>query len=379
MAGLLLFANNATTTLAGSISSGATSCNLAAGTGALFPSPTGGQYFMMTFNDAATGLVYEIVKVTARSGDTLTIARGQEGTTPRSWLNGDTAANWWTAGSATAMVQQSELQQEPGNYAQDTGSTNAIVVTLSPVPPSLAYLTGSPIRIKVANTNSGSTTLKVNTLAATNVISNNTVGPTLLGGELLANGIYTFVFDGVQFQVIDSPTSILQRTNTWTKSQTFNANANFGANVVVTGDVHSSTLGVTNSVGVGGQVAADNFSGNFATLSFGAIGSGNIARVVRLGDFSLSSTGDGWWLRLPNGMYLQGGAHNPTNAIFNYPVAFPSGIMFMVVGNIDSQGANADVAFGYPISNSQFYLATKISQSPSGISNFGVSWIALGL
>jgi hypothetical protein len=38
----LLFANNATTTLAGGIASNATSFNVAAGTGALFPSPATG-------------------------------------------------------------------------------------------------------------------------------------------------------------------------------------------------------------------------------------------------------------------------------------------------------------------------------------------------
>lgn len=99
----ILFANNASTVLAAPISSGATSCTVTTGTGALFPNPSGGQYFCMTFVDAATGLVTEIVHVTARSGDTLTIQRAQEGTTAHSWLAGDIAANFWTAGSVTAL------------------------------------------------------------------------------------------------------------------------------------------------------------------------------------------------------------------------------------------------------------------------------------
>lgn len=99
----ILFANNASTVLAAPISDSATSCTVTTGSGALFPNPTGGQYFVMTFVDAATGLLTEIVHVTARSGDTLTIQRAQEDTTALSWLAGDIAANFWTAGSVTAL------------------------------------------------------------------------------------------------------------------------------------------------------------------------------------------------------------------------------------------------------------------------------------
>src|ERR1700761_1412488 len=101
-----IFANNATTTLAGAISPSSLTCNVAAGTGVRFPSPGAGQYFTMTFNDALTGLLYEIVHVTAVSGDTFTMVRAQEGTTALNWLAGDLAANLITAGSMNSYVQQ---------------------------------------------------------------------------------------------------------------------------------------------------------------------------------------------------------------------------------------------------------------------------------
>lgn len=100
---IILFANNAASTLAAPISSGSLSANLAAGTGALFPNPGPGEYFCLTFVDAATGLINEIVHVTARTADTVTIARAQEGTVALNWLAGDAADNFWTAGSATAL------------------------------------------------------------------------------------------------------------------------------------------------------------------------------------------------------------------------------------------------------------------------------------
>lgn len=81
------FANNATTTLASGINSSVTSLTVATGTGALFPTLSAGDYFYCTL--ANTSGTIEIIKVTARSTDTFTIARGQDNTTATSWLTGD--------------------------------------------------------------------------------------------------------------------------------------------------------------------------------------------------------------------------------------------------------------------------------------------------
>lgn len=102
----LLAANNAQTVISTGISASATSVSLATGTGDLFPSPTlGTNYFKLTFIDAATEQLNEIVHVSARSGDVLTIIRGQEGTIPRAWSVNDIAANMMTAGSFSLLAQ----------------------------------------------------------------------------------------------------------------------------------------------------------------------------------------------------------------------------------------------------------------------------------
>jgi len=101
----VLFANNSLSTLAASISDVATSATLATGTGARFPNPTGSDYFMLTFSDAATGLTNEIVKVTGRSGDVLTIVRAQEGTSAQNWSAGDGANGLITAGALGEFFQ----------------------------------------------------------------------------------------------------------------------------------------------------------------------------------------------------------------------------------------------------------------------------------
>ena len=99
----ILFANFATTALANPLASGGTSLTVLAGKGALFPSPTGGTYFALTIASATIPNTSEIVKVTARSGDVMTVVRAQEGTTALNWSAGDFCANDLTAGSISAL------------------------------------------------------------------------------------------------------------------------------------------------------------------------------------------------------------------------------------------------------------------------------------
>ena len=90
-----LFSNNADTTLAASLSDVATSATIT--DGSMLQAPTGGDFELLTL--AAAGN-YEIIKVTARTGNTLgTIARAQEGTTAQSWPIGTRVFAGITAGS----------------------------------------------------------------------------------------------------------------------------------------------------------------------------------------------------------------------------------------------------------------------------------------
>ena len=102
-----IIANNVNTTLGAPASSSATTLTLASS--ANLPTLGTGQQMPLTLNDAATGLVYEIVYVTAISGATLTVLRGQEGTTAQNWSVGDYAACMHTA-QTTASINGSALQ-----------------------------------------------------------------------------------------------------------------------------------------------------------------------------------------------------------------------------------------------------------------------------
>lgn len=196
-----LLANNfGSTTLAGPISNTATSLSVQSGAGALFPNPGAGQYFVVVLNDAATGLVYEVLWCTARSGDTLTVIRAQENTSAQSWLAGDKVLGLMTAGQLETMAQVSDLQTQAGNYAVDAGTANAGVITLNPAPVSLASLTGVPIRVlKINAANTAAYSLSVNGFAATAVVLP-TLG-SLLGGELPASAIFEVISDGTNFEL----------------------------------------------------------------------------------------------------------------------------------------------------------------------------------
>ena len=76
-----LFTNNASAPIASTITSSATSITVASGQGAEFPVLAGSDNFTATLVDTSNNI--EIVQVTARSGDTMTVVRGQEGTTAR--------------------------------------------------------------------------------------------------------------------------------------------------------------------------------------------------------------------------------------------------------------------------------------------------------
>ena len=80
----IVFKNNATTTLSGDINTSVTSIGVT--DGSVFPTLSSGQSFYVTFDDGTNN---EVVKVTARSGNTLTVVREQDGTSARSFDAGD--------------------------------------------------------------------------------------------------------------------------------------------------------------------------------------------------------------------------------------------------------------------------------------------------
>ena len=79
--------NNGFSTLASGINNSVTTIALATGEGTRFPSLSTGDYFYGTLIDTSNNL--EIVKVTARANDSLTVVRAQDNTSARAFVTGD--------------------------------------------------------------------------------------------------------------------------------------------------------------------------------------------------------------------------------------------------------------------------------------------------
>lgn len=82
-----VYANGAVSKLLTTINSAATTVVVASGHGARFPSPVGGDIAWITLEEGSN---LEVVACTARSGDSLTVIRGQQGTTAVGFNGGDT-------------------------------------------------------------------------------------------------------------------------------------------------------------------------------------------------------------------------------------------------------------------------------------------------
>ena len=108
MTRLVKFANNAVSRLAGNITNIATTLTITPGDGAKFPALGAGEYFPATLVKADGTL--EIVKVTARSTDTLTIERAIEPVggvqTAHSFSAGDKIELRMTAGTLAGEIDR---------------------------------------------------------------------------------------------------------------------------------------------------------------------------------------------------------------------------------------------------------------------------------
>lgn len=121
----LLFKNNASTTLPGSINDTQTSITVASSSN--FPVPAGSDYFYATMYEVSGSVEIniEIVKVTAVSGNVWTVVRAQDGTSGRS-RNG--VATCYVEHRFTAASAAESLQK--GNNLSDLSSVSAARTSL---------------------------------------------------------------------------------------------------------------------------------------------------------------------------------------------------------------------------------------------------------
>lgn len=97
-------------------------------------------------------------------------------------------------------LSPSTIQAGTYFYGADTGSANAYAATMSPAPGT--YTTGLRVAIKIANTNTGASTLNLNGLGTKNIKTY--IGPTLSDpgpGSLTVGTVVELLYDGTQFLI----------------------------------------------------------------------------------------------------------------------------------------------------------------------------------
>ena len=242
MTRLIQFANNATSKLAANLSNVGTSITLTPGDGAKFPTLSGGQVFYGTLVKASG--VKEVVKITARTSDTLTIgARAVEAVagvqTAFSFIAGDSFELRMTAGSLS-----SELDRLDAAAFLDVSSKSA----------NYTVVEADVCKLVKVDTTSGNITItlpQISTLVASfeiqickNTGDANIVTVARVGADTI-NGLTSYIL-GAQYQCVWLVADLI--TNTWSAITSASA-----SNVTVDPFVGAGTAGPFTLSGIPGS------------------------------------------------------------------------------------------------------------------------------
>jgi len=279
-----LFTNNASAAIASTISSSATSITVASGQGAEFPVLSGSDNFTATLVDTSNNI--EIVQVTARSGDTMTVVRAQEGTTARGYAAGSLLELRITASVLNNFAQISGAQtltgvktftstivgSISGNAATATTaaacSGNAATATLATNANGLLNTNWSASLTPTTNTFTGAIASTTLTVSATSVTVR-------LGSVISGTGVTAST------QILNQLTS----TGTAVASPTYSSGGAIGAYSFVVSSATSIVVGqLISGTGLASNTLVTAINGTTITLS-------NAFTVQAAGTYNFYSTG----------------------------------------------------------------------------------------
>jgi hypothetical protein len=246
--------NNAFGILASAITNVSTTITLSSGDGAKFPVLASGDFFFGTLINTANQL--EIVKVTARSTNTLTVIRGQDGTTARAYSAGDRFELRPTAAMFEAFTQAESISYD--NTASGlSGNTVQTAIDSSK----------TLIDTKQATLVSGTNIKTINStslLGSGNIVL--TTSGTLIGAQYFtSSGTYTKATNNPSFIIVEVVGG--GSAGTRTAASNSGGTSSFGAFCSATGGIAQTNL----VAGVGGQGSGGdvNLKGGGGTMGSG--------------------------------------------------------------------------------------------------------------
>jgi hypothetical protein len=256
-----LFSNNASATLASSITTTNTAITVSTGMGAVFPTLVAGNFFYATLTNSSNTL--EIVRVTGRASDVLTVVRAQDGTNASAYDAGDKIELRITAAVLTNFAQLDGTQTITGNKTFSGTTTFSGTATVSGALNAAAGSLVIPTATVPAQTAEGSLVwdsnddlLTIGTGAArktfvdldtTQTITNKTFSNSVvqLGSNELTTTTYTFKESGGKLLFIARPVFTASiASNVMTVTAATVGKVNYGAVLSGTGVTSNTTVGV---------------------------------------------------------------------------------------------------------------------------------------
>lgn len=143
-------------------------------------------------------------------------------------------------------------------------------------------------------------------------------------------------------------------------------------------DIYSGNARITTNGDIFGSVWGDNWLSIWITNQLNTRGTIDWINQTFARKNTASMQDWGWIIDDSTGFIMQWGTIGSSNGTYNFPRAFPVGCFTVFVTNSNQQGGAVDNAFGYPVSNSQFFAATKASTDGNIVNNYPVAWFAIG-